>query len=123
MRERAQELKAGDADGENAVLTKFAAMPTTDRIMGVLIHAIVKASAPALSPRLWYGMPACSNKNGSAVCHFQAAQKFKTRYSTLGFSYKANLDHGHTWPIAFAMNDLTPAEEARIGVLVRKAAS
>ena len=124
MRERAQELKAavGKADEESAVLAKIAAMPQPDRTMGERIHAIIKASAPELAPRLWYGMPAYA-KDGKVVCFFQAAQKFKTRYATLGFSDKATLDEGHMWPTAFALKDLTPADAERIGELVKRAAS
>ena len=128
MRERAQELKAaarrgpraGKADGESAVLAKIAAMPAPDRAMGERLHAIIKASAPVLSPKTWYGMPAYA-KDGQVVCFFQSAQKFNTRYATIGFSDKANLDEGHMWPTAFALKELTAAEEARIGALVRKA--
>jgi uncharacterized protein YdhG (YjbR/CyaY superfamily) len=128
MRERAQELKAaarrgpraGKADGESAVLAKIAEMPGPDRAMAERLHAIVKASAPALSPRTWYGMPAYA-KDGKVVCFFQSAQKFKTRYATLGFSDKANLDEGHMWPTAFALTELTAVDEARIGALVKKA--
>src|SRR5512138_2193563 len=105
MRERVQELKggarAGKGDGESEVLEKIAAMPAPDRAMGERLHAIIKASAPVLSPKTWYGMPAYA-RNGQVVCFFQSAQKFKTRYATLGFSDKANLDEGHMWPIAFA---------------------
>ncbi len=130
MRERAQELKAaarrgpgtGKADGENAVLEKIAAMPAPDRAIGERLHAVIKASAPALSPRLWYGMPAYA-KDGKVVCFFQSAQKFKTRYATFGFSDKANLDEGAMWPTAFALKELTAAEEARIVALVKKAVS
>ena len=121
MKERLQELKgAGKADGESAVLAKIAGMPESDRAMGKRLHAIIKASAPALSPRLWYGMPAYA-KDGKVVCFFQSAQKFKTRYATLGFSDKANLDEGAMWPVAFALKELTAAAEARIGALVQKA--
>ena len=124
MRERVQELKAGPragkADGESAVLAKIAAMPAPDRAMGERLHAIIKASAPVLSPKTWYGMPAYA-KDGQVVCFFQSAQKFNTRYATIGFSDKANLDEGHMWPTAFALKELTAAEEARIGALVRKA--
>src|SRR5207302_9992365 len=128
MKERLQEQKAAarpgpradKADGESAVLAKIAAMAAPDRALGERLHAIIKASAPALSPRLWYGMPAYA-KDGKVVCFFQDAQKFKTRYATLGFSDKANLDEGHMWPTAFALKELTPAEEARIGALVKKA--
>ncbi len=120
MRDRVEELKADKADGESAVLAKIAAMPEPDRTMGKRLHAIIKASAPALSPRLWYGMPAYA-KDGNVVCHFQNAQKFKTRYSTLGFSDKANLDEGAVWPVAFALKGLTAAEEEKIAALVKKA--
>jgi uncharacterized protein YdhG (YjbR/CyaY superfamily) len=130
MKERAQELKAaarrgprgGKADGESDVLAKIAEMPEPDRDLGERLHAIIKASAPALSPRTWYGMPAYA-KDGNVVCFFQSAQKFKTRYATLGFSDKANLDEGHMWPTAFALKELTAAEEAKIGALVKKAVS
>ena len=130
MRERVQELKAaarrgpraGKADEQSAVLAKIAALRGPDRAMGERLHAIIKASAPALSPKLWYGMPAYA-KDGKVVCFFQSAQKFKTRYATLGFSDKANLDEGHMWPTAFALKELTAAEEARIGELVKKAVS
>jgi hypothetical protein len=118
MRERIQELKG--ADGESAVLAKIAAMPEPDRAMGKRLHAIIKASAPALLPRLWYGMPAYA-KDGEVVCFFQSAQKFKTRYSTFGFSDKANLDNGAMWPTGFALKKLTGPEEARIRTLVQKA--
>ena len=113
---------ADKADGESAVLAKIAAMPEPDRALGERLHAIVKASAPALSPRLWYGMPAYA-KDGKVVCFFQSAQKFKTRYATLGFMHEANLDEGVMWPTAFALVELTAAEEARIGALVKKAVS
>jgi uncharacterized protein YdhG (YjbR/CyaY superfamily) len=124
MRERARELKAGagKADGESDVLAKIAEMPKPDRAMAERLHAIIKASAPALSPRTWYGMPAYA-KDGKVVCFFQSAQKFKTRYATFGFSDKANLDEGAMWPTAFALKELTTAEEARIGALVKKALS
>ena len=126
MRERAQELKAAARAGkegqESAVLAKIAAMPGPDRSMGERLHAMIKASAPELSPKLWYGMPAYA-KDGKVVCFFQAAQKFKTRYSTLGFSDAANLDEGTMWPTTFALTELTPADEARIGALVKKAVS
>jgi len=114
--------RAGKADGESAVLATIAAMPKPDRALGERLHAIVKASAPALAPRLWYGMPAYS-KDGKVVCFFQSAQKFKTRYATLGFMHEANLDEGAMWPTAFALKELTAAEEARIGALVNKAVS
>ena len=130
MRERAQELKAaarrgpraGKADGESDVLAKIAEMPEPDRAVAERLHAIIKASAPALSPRTWYGMPAYA-KDGNVVCFFQSAQKFKTRYATFGFSDKANLDEGDMWPTAFALKTLTAADEARIGALVKKAVS
>jgi uncharacterized protein YdhG (YjbR/CyaY superfamily) len=122
MKERAQELKATAerADGENAVLAKIAEMPEPERAMAKRLHAIIKANAPALTPRLWYGMPAYA-KDGKVVCFFQSAQKFKTRYATLGFSDAAKLDEGSLWPVAFALKTLTAAEEARIGALVKKA--
>jgi uncharacterized protein YdhG (YjbR/CyaY superfamily) len=126
MRERAQELKArpraGKADGESEVLAKIAAMPAADRAMAKRVHAIVRASAPDLAAKTWYGMPAYA-KDGQVVCFFQSAQKFKTRYATLGFSDKANLDKGAMWPTAFALKELTAADEARIGALVKKAVS
>ena len=122
MKERAQELKAKTADGEGEVLAKFAEMPERDRAMAERLHAIIKASAPALSPRLWYGMPAYA-KDGKVVCFFQSAQKFKTRYATFGFMHQANLDEGAMWPTAFALKELTATEEARIGALVKKAVS
>ena len=112
--------RADKADGESAVLAKIAAMPEPDRVLGERLHAIIKTSAPALSPRLWYGMPAYA-KDGKVVCFFQSAQKFNTRYATLGFMHEANLDDGAMWPTAFALKELTAAEEARIGVLVKKA--
>ena len=119
MKERVQELKAG-ADGESAVLAKIGAMREPDRAMGKRLHAIIRASAPALSPKLWYGMPAYA-KDGKVVCFFQSAQKFNTRYATLGFSDKANLDDGAMWPTAFALQELTAAVEARIKKLVKTA--
>src|SRR5258708_3703347 len=112
--------RADKADGESAVLAKIAAMPEPDRTLGERLHAIIKASAPALSPRLWYGMPAYA-KDGKVVCFFRDTQKFKERYMTLGFNQEANLDEGVLWPIAFALKELTAAEEARIGALVKKA--
>jgi uncharacterized protein YdhG (YjbR/CyaY superfamily) len=120
MRERAQELKAAVRHGESDVLAKIAEMPERDRAMAERLHAIIKASAPPLSPRTWYGMPAYA-KDGDVVCFFQSAHKFKTRYATFGFSDKANLDEGAMWPTSFALRDLTTAEEARIGALVKKA--
>jgi len=124
MKDRVQELKAAadKADGENDVLAKIAELPAPDRAMAKRVHAIIKASAPTLSPKTWYGMPAYA-KDGNIVCHFQPAQKFKTRYATLGFSDKANLDEGTMWPNAFALTKLTADDEARIGALVKKAAS
>jgi hypothetical protein len=130
MKERAQELKAaarggpraGKARGEGDVLAKIAEMPEADRAMAERLHAIIKASAPALSPRTWYGMPAYA-KDGKVVCFFQSAQKFKARYATLGFSDGANLDEGAMWPTSFALKELTAAEEAKIGALVKKAVS
>jgi hypothetical protein len=113
--------RADKADDESAVLATIAAMP--DRAMGERLHAIIKASAPALSAKLWYGMPAYANKDGKVICFFRSAQKFKERYMTLGFNQEANLDEGHMWPIAFALKELTAAEEARIGALVKKAVS
>jgi hypothetical protein len=115
--------RADKADGESAVLATIAVMPGPNRAMGERLHAIIKASAPALSPKLWYGMPAYANKDGKVVCFFRSAQKFKERYMTLGFNDVANLDEGHMWPIAFALKELTAAEEARIGALVKKAVS
>jgi uncharacterized protein YdhG (YjbR/CyaY superfamily) len=129
MKERARELKAearaneNKAEGERAVLAKIAEMPEPDRTMGERLHAIIKASAPALSPKTWYGMPAYANQNGKVVCFFQSAAKFKTRYATLGFSDAANLDDGALWPTAFALKELTAAAEVRIGALVKKAVS
>jgi uncharacterized protein YdhG (YjbR/CyaY superfamily) len=114
--------RADKAEGESAVLAKIAEMPEPDRVLGGRLHAIIKASAPALSPRLWYGMPAYA-RDGNVVCFFQSAEKFKTRYMTLGFSDKANLDEGAMWPTAFALKELNAAEEARIGALVKKAVS
>jgi len=130
MKERAQELKAearrgpraDKADGESAVLAKIAEMRGPDRAMAKRLHAIIKASAPALSPKTWYGMPAYA-KDGNVVCFFQSAQKFKTRYATFGFSDKANLDEGVMWPTSFALTELTATEEARISALVKKAVS
>ena len=130
MKERVQELKAEarrgprakQADGESDVLAKIAEMPKADRAMAERLHAIIKASAPALSPRTWYGMPAYANDD-QVVCFFQSAHKFKARYATFGFSDKANLDEGTVWPVAFALKELTAAAEARIGALVKKAVS
>jgi uncharacterized protein YdhG (YjbR/CyaY superfamily) len=128
MKERAQELKAearaskDKAEGESAVLAKIAEMPEPDRAMAERLHAIIKASAPALSPKTWYGMPAYA-KDGKVVCFFQSAQKFNSRYATFGFSDTANLDEGAMWPTSFALKELTSAEEARISALVKKAVS
>jgi uncharacterized protein YdhG (YjbR/CyaY superfamily) len=129
MKDRAKELKAArrrsradKSDGEAEVLAKIAEMPEPDRVMAERLHALVKASAPELSPRTWYGMPAYA-KDGKVVCFFQSGQKFKTRYATLGFSDKANLDEGAMWPTAFALTELTAAEEARIAVLLKQAVS
>jgi hypothetical protein len=122
MKARVRELKAAGnkADEESAVLANIDGLPGPDRALGKRLHAIIKASAPALSPKLWYGMPAYA-KDGKIVCHFQSARKFKTRYATLGFSDTANLDEGAMWPVAYALKGLTAAEEARIGALVKKA--
>jgi uncharacterized protein YdhG (YjbR/CyaY superfamily) len=128
IKERAQELKAagrrgsraGKADGESDVLAKIAEMPEADRAIAERLHTIIKATAPALSPRTWYGMPAYA-KDGKVVCFFQSAHKFKTRYATFGFSDQANLDERAMWPTAFALKELTAADEARIAALVKKA--
>jgi len=130
MKERTQELKAearrgpraDKAEGERAVLAKLAEMPQPDRALGERLHAVIKASAPALSPRTWYGMPAYT-KDGKVVCFFTPASKFKTRYASFGFNDTANLDDGAMWPVAFALTELTAADEARIGALVKKAVS
>ncbi len=128
MKERAKELKAearankDRADGESDVLAKIAEMQGSDRAMAERLHAIVKASAPALSPKTWYGMPAYA-RDGKVVCFFQSAEKFKSRYATLGFSDEANLDEGAMWPTSFALKELTAADEARISALVKKAVS
>ena len=130
MKERAQELKAearrgprpDEADGESDVLAQIAAMQEPDRAMAKRFHAIIKAIAPALSPKTWYGMPAYA-KDGKVVCFFQSAEKFKTRYATFGFSDKANLDEGAMWPTTFALKELSAADEARIAVLVKRAVS
>ena len=128
MRSRAQELKAearadkNKAEGESAALAAIAAMQEPDRGMARRLHTIIKASAPALSPKTWYGMPAYA-KDGKVVCFFQSAQKFKSRYATFGFSDEANLDEGAMWPTSFALKELTAAEEAKIGALVKKAVS
>jgi uncharacterized protein YdhG (YjbR/CyaY superfamily) len=130
MKERTRELKAearrgrgaGKAEGEREVLAKIAEMPEPDRAMAERLHAIITASAPALSPKTWYGMPAYA-KDGKIVCFFQSADKFKSRYATFGFDVAANLDDGAMWPVAFALTELTAADEARIAALVKKAAS
>lgn len=131
MKERTRELKAetrrgsqkkGKANGESDVLTKIAEMPEPERAMAERLHAIIKDSAPALSPKTWYGMPAYA-KDGKVVCFFQSAQKFKSRYATFGFSDEANLDEGAMWPTSFALKELTPAEEEKIVALVKKAVS
>jgi uncharacterized protein YdhG (YjbR/CyaY superfamily) len=130
MKERAQELKrearrgarAAKADGESDVLAKIAAMPEPDRAMAQRLHAIIKASAPTLSPKTWYGMPAYA-KDGKVVCFFQSPQRFKSRYATFGFTDEANLDEGAMWPTSFALKELTAAEEARIAALAKKAVS
>jgi uncharacterized protein YdhG (YjbR/CyaY superfamily) len=129
MKERAQELKAEarrgrrKADGESDVLAKIAEMPEADRAMATRLHELIRASAPDLSPKTWYGMPAYANADQKVVCFFQSAQKFKTRYSTFGFQDAANLDEGNMWPTSFALKELTPAEEERIVALVKKAVS
>jgi uncharacterized protein YdhG (YjbR/CyaY superfamily) len=130
MRERAKEVKAASrrgpratkADGESDVLAKIAELPAPDRALAERLHAIIKASAPALAPKLWYGMPAYA-RDGKIVCFFQAAQKFNTRYATFGFNDIAHLDDGAMWPTAFALTELTAADEARIGELVKQAVS
>ena len=126
MQNRVQEQKVGarssKADGESELLAKIAELPPSDRAMAMRLHEVIKASAPDLAPTTWYGMPAYT-KDGKVVCHFQSAQKFKTRYATLGFSDKANLDEGNMWPNAYALLKLTPADEARIAALVKKAVS
>jgi uncharacterized protein YdhG (YjbR/CyaY superfamily) len=124
IRERAKELKAaaGKAEGESDVLAKIAEMPKADRAMAKRLHALIKASAPELTPRTWYGMPAYA-KDGKVVCFFQSAAKFKSRYATFGFNDKANLDDGAMWPTSFALKKLTAADEKRIGELVKKAVS
>ena len=129
MQERAKELKAtarrgprAKADGESDVLAKIAEMPEPDRAMAERLHEIIKASAPALSPKTWYGMPAYA-KDGKVVCYFTSADKFKSRYATFGFNDSANLDDGAMWPTSFALKELTPAEEARIAALVKRAVS
>lgn len=124
MKERARELKAAASkeDDENTLLAKIAEMPAADRALAERLHALIKANAPELSPKTWYGMPAYA-KDGSVLCFFQSAEKFKSRYATLGFSDKANLDDGAMWPTAFALKELTPADEARIIALIKRAVS
>ena len=124
MKERARELKAeaNRADGESALLAKIAEMPKSDRVMAERLHAIVTASAPSLAPKTWYGMPAYA-KDDKVVCFFQSADKFKSRYATFGFNDTANLDKGAMWPTSFALKELTPADEKKIGALVKKAVS
>ncbi len=129
MKERAKELKAearankDKAEGESALLAKLAEMPEHDRLMGERLHTIIKASAPALMPKTWYGMPAYANKDGKIVCFFQSAHKFDARYATFGFNDVANLDEGAMWPTSFALKELTAADEAKIAALVKKAVS
>jgi uncharacterized protein YdhG (YjbR/CyaY superfamily) len=125
MKERAKEQKAEAqrADGERAVLAKIAEMRGPDRAMAERLHEVVKASAPDLSPKTWYGMPAYANKDGKVVCFFQSAEKFNARYATIGFSDQANLDEGAMWPTSFALKGLTATEEAKIGALVKRAVS
>jgi uncharacterized protein YdhG (YjbR/CyaY superfamily) len=129
MKERAKELKAearsskNREEGENAVLAAIAAMPEPDRSMAARLHEIVKANAPSLMPKTWYGMPAYANLDGNVICFFQNASKFNARYATLGFNDRANLDEGAMWPTSYALKELTPAEEARIVALVKKAVS
>ena len=122
MREHVQDQKAGKTEGEGAVLAKIAAMKGSDRVLAERIHAIAKASAPALAPKTWYGMPAYA-RDGKVVCFFQSAAKFKYRYATLGFMDKANIDDGRMWPTAFALTELGAAEEAKIAALVKRAVS
>jgi uncharacterized protein YdhG (YjbR/CyaY superfamily) len=125
LRETIAERRAADgkAEGESALLAKIAEMPASDRAIAKRIHAIIKANAPTLAPKTWYSMPAYANKDGKIVCFFQSAAKFKSRYATLGFNDAANLDEGAMWPVAFALKELTPADESRIGALVKKAVS
>ncbi len=129
MKERAKELKAearankSKAEGERDVLAKIAEMPEPDRAMAMRIHELIKASAPSLSPKTWYGMPAYANKDGKVICYFTAASKFNSRYATFGFNDDAHLDEGAMWPTSFALKELTAAEEAKISALVKKAVS
>jgi len=120
MKERAREAK-GKANGEAAVLEKIAEMPKPDRVLAERLHAIIKESAPDLSPKTWYGMPAYANGDGKVVCFFQSADKFKARYATFGFDQAANLDKGAMWPTSFALKELTATEEKKISALVKKA--
>ena len=122
MKDRVQELKLGKADEEGSVLAKIAEMSESDRAIANRLHAVIKASAPTLSPKTWYGMPAYA-REGKIVCFFQPARKFKTRYATLGFNDPAKLDEGGMWPVAYALKKLTAAEEAKVGALVKKAVS
>jgi uncharacterized protein YdhG (YjbR/CyaY superfamily) len=121
MRDHAKEMRGGVMDGEGAVLAKIRTMTGSDRVMAERFHALVRANAPALIPRTWYGMPAYSNEDGKVVCFFQDAKKFKTRYATLGFSDRASLDEGHMWPTTFALTELGAAEEAKIVALLKRA--
>jgi uncharacterized protein YdhG (YjbR/CyaY superfamily) len=132
MKERAREVKAesrrrasrsAKADGERDVLAKIAEMPESDRVMAERVHALVKANAPSLSPKTWYGMPAYANEAGKVVCFFQSADKFKARYASFGFDEAAHLDDGTMWPVSFALTELTAADEAKLAALVRKAVS
>ncbi len=123
VRESRARPRAGKVDGESEVLAKIAAMSAPDRALAERLHAIIKAAAPTLSPKTWYGMPAYANQDGQVVCYFQNAGKFKTRYATLGFSDKAKLDEGAMWPVSFALKELTAAEESRISALVKEAVS
>jgi uncharacterized protein YdhG (YjbR/CyaY superfamily) len=122
MADRVQEMKVDKADGESSVLAKIVEMQKPDRVLAEKLHAAIKASAPSLEPKLWYGMPAYA-RDGKIVCHFQPALKFKTRYATIGFSDQAHLDEGALWPVAFALKEWTAADEARIRALVKKAVS
>jgi hypothetical protein len=121
-RQQKPDPHADTADGESAVLAKIAAMPEPDRVIGKRLHETIKVNAPVLTPRLWYGMPAYA-RDGRIVCFFQSMEKFKTRYATFGFMHEANLDEGNMWPTAFALKELTAAEEAKIAALVKRAVS
>lgn len=123
MQERARELAAGKEDGEKALLAKIAEMPESDRTLSKRLHAIIITSAPSLSPKTWYGMPAYANKDGKVVCFFRPGYKFKERYAQLGFNEAANLDEGFMWPVVFALKKLTPTDEVKIIALVKKAVS